>query len=217
MPENCPAPHRDGRDRTPAPGLRLCHGCRQRLGTAIAAMPDLDLDLELALIRADNTQSEPITHRKDPGLVLNQAALEARIAIRQELVATVRMVNEERGLSTWPKESTPGMVGYLMRHVDWLAAHEAAEDWVMEWTDLQRQARRAAHPSGIRRFELAPCIEVDCGGILIAILRPSDDLLPSSISCDANAQHQWQPREWIALGRRIHGTPHANLLRTIVA
>lgn len=215
MSENCQAPHRDGRERSQAPGLRLCQGCRHRLGEAIAAMTALDADLELALIRADNTQSEPITHRKDPGLVLNQAALEARIAIRQELVSTVRMINEERGLSTWPRDSVPSMVGFVMRHVDWLAAHEAAEEWVMEWTDLLRQSRRAAHPSGVRRFELAPCIEVDCTGTLIAILRPSDDLLPSSVSCDTEAAHQWPPREWIALGRRIHGSGHAALIRSI--
>ena len=214
---NCTSSHRDNRDRPAADGLRLCHGCHQRLTHAITELPGLDQDLELALIRAETPANDPITHRKDPGLVLNQPALEARTAIRQQFAAQIRMVNEERGLTTWPSPTVPAMTTYMTRHIDWLAAHEAADTWLTEWWDVRQQARRAAHPTGIRRFELAPCIETDCQGILIAILRPTDDLLPSSVSCDTNAEHEWQPHQWIALGRRIHGTPHTALVRSIVA
>lgn len=214
---NCPTAHRDGRERPTAPGLRLCHGCHRRLTQAITDLPHLDHDLELALIRAETPTNDPITHRKDPGLVLNQPALDARISIRQQFAAQIRMVNEERGLTTWPKETIPTMSAYMLRHVDWLAAHEAADTWLSEWWDVRQQARRAAHPTGVRRFELAPCIETDCEGILIAVLRPSDDLLPSSVSCDSNADHEWQPHQWVALGRRIHGSPQTTLLRSVIA
>ena len=214
---NCNTSHRDGRQRPAADGLHLCHGCHQRLRQAITDLPGLDQDLELALIRAETPANDPVTHRKDPGLVLNQPALEARIAIRQQFAAQIRMVNEERGLTTWPQETILAMTNYMTRHIDWLAAHEAADTWLNEWWTVRQQARRAAHPTGIRRFELAPCIETDCPGTLIAILRPTDDLLPSSVSCDTNGEHDWQPHQWIALGRRIHGTPQSTLIRAIVA
>ena len=215
MSDNCPASHRDDRERSSAPGLRLCLGCRRRLEVSVTALPALDLDLELALIHGEAPAGDPITHRKDPGLVINQAALEARTLMRHQLVAQVRMINEEQGLTTWPADTVPAMVAHVARHFDWLARHDAAEVWVEEWADVRSQARRAAFPSGVRRFDLAPCIEVDCVGTLVAVLRRSDDLLPSAVTCNAEVTHVWESHEWMALGRRIHASGYTALLRQV--
>lgn len=208
---NCPNAHRDGKDRQSAPNMRLCWACRNRLERAIAETPALDTDLELALTQGSRAKGEHITHRRDPGLVINDHAMQARIAIRQQLVSQARMVVEERGLTTWPRDTVPAMATWLLAHVDWLAAHEAAEVWASEWDELRRECRRVAHPSGIRRFDLFPCIEPECTGILTVVLRPHDDLLPSEITCDQNIEHVWSSGKWMALGRRIHGTGYVAL------
>jgi len=123
----------------------------------------------------------------------------------------VRMVVEERDLTIWPADTVPAMSAWLLSHVDWLAAHEAAEEWAAEWESLRSQARRAAHPSGVRRFDVCRCVEADCPGTLTVVLRPVDDLLPSAISCDVDPDHVWSSGQWVALGRRIHATGYAHL------
>lgn len=197
----CPCPHRDDRPRRAADGLRVCRSCRDRMEQAIAESPALYDALQAALVAADGRSSDPVTHRKDPGLVLSEAALRARSSLRSLLVATIRMVIDERGLTRWPADEVPHMSTWLLAHVDWLAAHPAAEDFVAEWTAARTEARRAAYPSGTRRIELECC--PDCSGELIAWLRPADDLLPSVICCDGPEEHTWEPHEWQALGRRL--------------
>lgn len=212
MTSTCPRPHRDGRERPTAPSSALCRGCGERLGRNIAALPELDADLELALIQPDQGGGERVTHRRDPGLVINAAAVEARTAIRQQLAATVRMVADERDLTALPVDSVPGMSSWLAGHVPWLSAHEAAEEWAREYRELARAARAAAYPSGARRWYLSPCVEPECPGGLTVTMRADDDLLPSVIACDVDPEHGWEPHEWIALGRRLHGDGHVQLV-----
>lgn len=215
MSANCPSAHRDTKPRQSAPDMVLCWGCRNRMERAIAETPALDTDLELALTQASKAKGEHITHRRDPGLVLNDHAMDARIAIRQTLAAHIRMVVDERNLTTWPRDTVPAMATWLLAHVNWLAAHEAAHEWAREWDQLRRDARRAAHPSGIRRFDLFPCVEHDCPGTLTVILRPHDDLLPSEITCDHNNEHVWSSGKWMALGRRVYGTGYTDLAQRL--
>lgn len=205
---NCPLNHRP---RETAPGLNLCHTCRDQLEQHIAELPALDHDLETALTHTDQRPNDPIRHRPDPGLTLNLTALEARTAIRQQLNATTRMIIDERHLTTHPQPNVPALATFVTRHADWLAAHEEAQTWANEYAQLHSQARRAAHPTGTRRIALAPCIEPDCQGTLHAHLRPADDILPSTISCDGTQPHTYEPHDWIALGRRIRATGHAQL------
>jgi hypothetical protein len=207
----CPCVHRDDRPRTAADGLRVCRGCFDRLERAVAESPALYAACEAALASSTGATEERVTHRRDPGLVLSEAALRARGAIRAQLVATVRMVVEERGLSRWPADNVPSMATWLLAHVTWLAAHPAAEDWVAEWTGLRSTARSAAYPSGTRRVDLEGCPEPSCPGVLVAWLRRDGDTLPSVIACTDDSEHVWEPHEWQALGRRLAGSGHADL------
>lgn len=199
----CVVDHGD-KPRNALPGLRLCQHCRAQLGKDLEALPRLDLALELALIATGAmSQGDKITHRKDPGLVLNDVAATARTVIRHTLVANVRMVHEERGLHDWPGDNIPAMTAWLKAHLDWLAAHEIAGDIAGEHRALHRQARAAAYPNRVRRWELCPCIEADCPGILTVTIRSDDDLLPSAISCDHEAEHIWSSSQWLTLGRQL--------------
>ena len=199
----CAVNHDNG-PRNALPGLRLCRHCHTQLGKDLDALPELDLALELALITTGSmSQGDKITHRKDPGLVLNDVAATARTVIRHTLVANVRMVHEERGLHEWPKDSVPAMVTWIKAHLDWLAAHEIAGDIADEHRALHRQARAAAYPNRVRQWELCPCIEADCSGILTVTIRSDDDLLPSAISCDHDPDHQWSSSQWLTLGRQL--------------
>jgi len=207
----CNAPHRGDRYRTTAPGLRLCLSCRDRLASDIARLPDLYADLELALIHDTPTQDERITHRKDPGLVVNQRAVAARTLIRHELVSTTRMVIEERGLVTWPADTVSAMAAWLAAHIDWLAAHEIAVDVAAEYSSVRAEAQRVAYPAKTRRWFLSPCVEDNCDGALMVTIRSDDDLLPSAITCDKTTEHTWEPNQWLALGRRIRREGYEHL------
>lgn len=208
---NCNGPHRDNRQRSKAPGLQLCHPCRDRLTTDINRLPNLYTDLELALIHDTPTQDERITHRKDPGLVVNQRAVTARTLIRHQLVSTTRMVIEERHLTTWPTETVPAIVTWLNPHIDWLATHEIAPDIATEYANVRAEAQRIAYPAKTRRWFLSPCVEENCDGALMVTIRSDDDLLPSAITCDKTTDHNWEPNQWLALGRRIRREGYEHL------
>lgn len=49
-----------------------------------------------------------------------------------------------------------------------------------------------------------PCVSQEmCGGMLRAIVRPSDQLLPSEVACDADPSHRWDSTQWRQLDRLV--------------
>jgi hypothetical protein len=128
------------------------------------------------VLTGTNGFGEKVRTSSDPNLQLNDAAADARLAIRATLVSWCRLVSEERGISLpgrWQvRERPPGFIGpmprewitidemqaigaYLAKHAEWLAAHPAADDAVTELHDLAHgEARRIAYPGGGRRFPI---------------------------------------------------------------
>lgn len=220
----CPMPHRpapDGSERhaAAADGLVLCRWHRDRLARHIALMPALYDAVAHALVRAGRG-GDLVTVTRDPGISLDQAAVDARDHIRHELVSYVRLCHEEGPWSTWPEDTVAAMSAWLVVRCDWLAARpwacEAAGMLAYTWGE----AMRAAYPDGARRIPCGPCPEPGCDGQLVAVVRDTDDLLPSTVRCDAPAEedqsrHEWPADQWPALGRRIAGQGYRDLARRI--
>lgn len=200
--------------RLAADGLRLCHIHTRDLATDAYRAVEVYTELALALTRSDRP-GERTTGTRDPGLIVNERAVEARSTIRHTLVAWCRLIADERGIGL-PADDIHSMARYIARHAEWLAAHPAAGDCSAELRELAHgEPWRIAYPTGSRVFEVGPCPEtVDgqpCPGVVRAVLRRTDSLLPSELVCDWRPDpvpdgwtgHRWPASEWLTLGRKL--------------
>lgn len=190
-------------------GLRICLYHRDRLRRDALALPDLWRDLGTALSRAGTGHGERVTGTPTRGLVLNEAASDARAHLRDVLAAWCQLVTDERGL-TAPPADPPAMAAHIAAHTDWLAAHPAAGDACDELHDLATgRARAIAYPSGNRVFQVAPCPMTDldrtgapttqpCPGTIWTLIRPTSDYLPSELTCNQwPDHHHWDSTVWL--------------------
>lgn len=104
---------------------------------------------------------------------------------------------------------------FLRRHHDWSVNQPWADDYATEIGRLAERAWSVLHPSGARRITCGPCTEVmgetPCEGVITAVVRDHDDLLPSELSCDL-CGHNVTADRWLAYGRRVHESGVATLL-----
>jgi hypothetical protein len=133
---------------------------------------------------------------------MNPAAADIRSAIRTVLASWAGLVADERRLKP-PARDVPALARFLCRHGEWLSRHAAAGDIADEIQDLTRTARNIAYPDRIRRVHIGYCPDGDCGGDLVALMRPDGDPLPSEIICTISPGHSWPITWWTKLARRI--------------
>ncbi|HWB35952.1 MAG TPA: hypothetical protein VHA75_08005 [Rugosimonospora sp.] len=207
------------RPRPAADGLRLCSRCARLLGEDVATLGTRYEELVVALT-APGKRAERVSSSREPGLSLNDAAVEARRHIRHELASLARLIAEERGVSL-PEDRVPAIAAFVGTHAEWLAAHEAAGEFAAELRDLARATARIAYPSGGRRFpltdpggQLVRCPEPagggladpdgtgQCPGVLWAVLPAAK---PRAVVCNTDPEHTWPMTKWLALGARLVG------------
>jgi hypothetical protein len=195
--------------RQAADGVRLCHVCGRRLAEDITQAGRLWSELGLVLVSGDRPGERVSGASIDKSLSLNERAMKARTRIWETLAAWAKLVVDERGV-TRPLDQVGALASFLRRHAEWLGAHELAGHAAEEIAELAHgQARRIAYPTGARVFEVAPCPLNDaagapCAGIIKAILRQTDALLPSELVCDVDEAHRWDSTTWVRLGRQLH-------------
>lgn len=226
----CILPHRRDPDRArnAGPGLLVCLGCRGDLHRALVDLPALydglierhvRSGLPSAGQRVSGSATRPIPHNEDVG--------DVRGRVRFELAAWSASVAEQRAV-TAPDSRSPSVTArFLLRHLEWLLSTDgwrtvegktvARDETVTVFADTVRELRRDAYgllyPTGRRRFDVGPCPEivtpasatteaVTCPGTLVALLRPDDDLLPSSWSCETCGMELPASR-WASYGRRL--------------
>lgn len=141
-----------------------------------------------------------------PGMPFNATAADVREAIRGVLASWGGLVVEQRRVAP-PPRTVPALAGFLVTHVDWMAAHETATEVTDEVTELVRSARHVAYPEPARRVPVGACVEAGCSGELSTLVRPGEALLPPEISCDADPTHRWHAHQWMQLSRRISAAP----------
>lgn len=216
----CAARCRAEQPNEAAPGYRLCWSCHGWLPKHLAELAGLADDLEQALSRSNVVNGEVVSgsSAQHPS-ELNTAAAAARWQIHHDMVSTVRLILEERGLTSAPPDSIEAMARWLSRHADWLSAHPSAGERANGAADWLSAARNAINPDPPKRVKIGPCVVKDCPGLLTATVRAQDSLLPSAITCswweilaeegraqvveDGGEEHRWTPSSWHALGRRM--------------
>lgn len=199
---DCTAECRGCLPRWAADGRNLCEVCTRRLAEDATTAAELYVELELVLA-TPGRPGEKTSGTPDHGTELNDRAVEARRLIRHTLVSWCLLVAEERGIAT-PDDTPTAMATYVNLHAVWLSAHPAAGDCADEIADLAHGAPwRTAYPSGARRFKVGPCLE-DCPGTIVAVLRDTDQLLPSALTCDLDPEHTWSAHQWREIGRALH-------------
>lgn len=205
-------------------GLRLCWRHADAIGANAVACAALWSELALNLTVSGRGDSGGRGSNPHPSLVVNEAVVEVRTAIRHTLVGWARLIHEERGVSLpwrWEirrlpagvegpanraeiaVETTAALGRYMEAHGRWLAAHEAAGECSNELASLVVAARRLQGRGETRVIPIGPCPMEDCAGTLRGLLRTERSLLPSAVSCDADAGHEWTAADWPALAASI--------------
>lgn len=195
-------------------GLRVCHHHQTHSLRDLHRLPALDAALTFALVRDTGAAvGGNVTGSTTPGLDLNPAVFEHRDLIREWLTDFIAYAAVERGFTHPDRWDVPTMVGWLERSHDWFLAGPKAAAYVRRLGDLAARAYSLAYPSGTRVIDLGPCTEhtttdqgerTPCTGTLRAVLRQTDAMLPSELTCDGPEPHHIPPHEWVALGRRLH-------------
>jgi hypothetical protein len=140
-----------------------------------------------------------------PGLPFNSAAADVRSAILSTLGSWTSMVADERSL-TRPRRTVHAMAGFLSLHAGWLARHLAAADVSMEISEIAGSAWQLLSGDACRRVPVGQCVEADCTGDLVAVLRTSQPDRPARIICSIDPDHSWLSDQWLQLSRRIGAT-----------
>lgn len=187
-------------------GLQLCARCVQLLGSRIGQAPRLYQDCERAL-SGGSTQGvrERTTGGQLPGLPFNEPAADARAGIVSTLGSWSGLLAEQHGLPA-PARSVSSCARFLLDHLNLLAAHPAGVEAAEEIAAMVTAARQIAYPEPVRRVRVGACIESDCQGALLAVLRGRSEKSPARVQCDSNAGHNWPSQTWIELRESIRST-----------
>ncbi|HEX4726340.1 MAG TPA: helix-turn-helix domain-containing protein [Jatrophihabitans sp.] len=174
----------------------ICTGCVADLDRQLRRLPDLYRRCEDAL-----TSDHPHAPRERtsggglPGLPFNTDAADARSSIVSILASWSSLVADGRPAAR-PARSVPRLAAFLLRHLDWLAAHPSAADACAEIRELVRTASRAVEPNH-RRVPVGSCGQRDCGGRLLARLPESGRReLAIEVICTEQPEHRHRLTDW---------------------
>jgi hypothetical protein len=190
-------------------GLDICAWHYGRCERAVAEIPALYESLGRRLVPGSSGLTGMPRAGRDPGLNLNPRIVTLRADTRNTLSTWARIAVEERRMTT-PADTIPAMAAFIAAQIDWYAHHEGTRQFVNDMIGTHGDARRLNDPSHVRTFEVAPCPEDGCEGVLVARLRSTDALLPHDVTCDSSPLddegapvHYWPADKWMTLGRRI--------------
>jgi hypothetical protein len=201
-------------------GLALCYNHADHIGTDAVAAAQAMAELALSLTPTGSGDGGGRGTNPHPSLVLHDGVIEVRATIRNTIVSWSRLIHEERNvLLPWrwhtirlprgihgPEQrvrqgvaNTMDLALYIQAHSRWLAGTEYAGECSDEFATLLASAGRLMQPGGTRVIAVGPCPMPDCGGELRALMRTERSLMPSSVTCDADAGHEWTAADWPAL------------------
>ena len=193
-------------------GLNLDAKCLELLAEDIATCARLHAELEGVLVRPTRPDEGGGKRATSVGIALDDAAVTARDHIRATLVGWVRVAQEERPGPTWPTDDVPDMARWMLRNLTWYAGREWVDEMARVFGETADEATAAVQPDRARRVPIGECPERifddegqdvgRCTGMLFALIRPNDPLLPADIRC-TSGEHRWTADQWHALGRRV--------------
>ena len=118
----------------------------------------------------------------------------------------------------WPADTVPDMARWIGRNLTWYAGRPWVDEMARVFGETADEATAAVQPDRARRVPIGDCPErvIDdqgqdvgrCTGMLFALIRPADSLLPADIRCTAG-DHRWTADQWHALGRLLRAMDEA--------
>lgn len=190
----------------------LCERCENNLANNLAEIRACWDDLHNAIGRSNSYElKERVAGTPEIGLVLNDAVMAVMSEVREWVVFVARVISSEDDMAQAPDSiETKALLSYVIRHFDFIKEHELAGDFAEDSWRLRGKVERNAYPSGSRRMKVQALCQVStdegiCEGQLFAMLRSSDEKLPSAIYCKKDKSHKVDPSEWIELGKQIRG------------
>jgi hypothetical protein len=181
--------------------LALCNSCLWALECDLGDVAWLDEQLELVLSRLAVLGEHNGGRSAETPMPVHPGALKARSDLRVALVGWVRDMAEGT-MQVWPEDTLPAMAGWLLKRMDRIAVHAAAEDIHGEIVSAVRFAARVIDlPANRTTFPVGPCPELGCQGEIRAYI-PAQPERPARMECSA-CQTRWEPHQWLRAGRRI--------------
>ena len=203
---SCRTPDRGG-PRKAIPKSHLCDQCEDKLRANLRDITTAWPDLEAALTRTGAAHTERVGGTRPIGLVLNEAASDARRAATETIAFIARIVVDERPAKPHGTTVPEWAAWVAYAHVPWLARHHDA-DLVHAITDDVRHTRArvhaAAYPTGVHlaKATLPRCDQhttddtgarTPCPGQMTAVV--GLDVMPDLI-CDHDPTHRIGPDIW---------------------
>lgn len=211
-------------DEEPDPGPKprrygyLCGSCFMRVEKTIAEAPALLDDLALVLRRQGQALGERVDGTGDEPTFISGLVADARTDLFAKFCSWASVVVEECSLHA-PEVTPEGVAAFLVTHLRWLAEQPWVDEMARELDAATRSAKSLAYPSGERHITLKDpdgepihCVEsfcsivatheaLPCEGVLEAVVRDVDALLPSQITC-SECCVQIPSSRWHAFGGR---------------
>ncbi len=194
------------RCRRPGPGLndgvRLCRSCKDWVRRDLAEMPGLYRECEELLVTAPSRElRERISGRRVRTMPFNTAVATVRSEILGTLASWSGLVVSERRIASRPRRTAADLSSFLVRHLDWLAAHPAAGDFAHEVRTTASTARMSTKPAPSTLIELGPCTQPGCDQVIHASVQQSGDRTVHQVGCAAG--HQWETHQWLLLAHQL--------------
>jgi hypothetical protein len=181
--------------------LLLCNGCLWALECDLGDVAWLDEQLELVLSRLAVVGEHNGGRSAETPMPVHPGALKARSDLRAALVGWVRDFAEGT-MQAWPADTLAAMASWLLKRIDRIAVHPAAEDIHGEIVGAVRFAARVIDlPANRTTFPVGPCPEIGCQGEIRAYI-PAQPERPARMECSA-CETRWEPHQWLRAGRRI--------------
>lgn len=174
-----------------------------------------------ALEPARRAAGSQVKASKEPPLPISAHILDVRMEAARDLAYWAQfLLDEVRDVNGNPLQHGPRstdvdvLVPFVVTWVDWLIQFmpDDAENLGIDAAKHAKALRGVVGGFGSRKFPIGPCIEhgtsdmgerIPCPGQMTALLRQTDELLPSEIYCTTDAEHRWAASDWLRLGRRI--------------
>lgn len=164
------ATHRHG-EAEPAPGLRICWPCANRIHHHVTDLARLWRDI--TTLTAPGATAPRGGGRRGPNssAPTDLDALDTKNATADLITSWCRLVADERGFKL-PHPHIPTRITWLASNTDWLAAHETIADFASEIAHARTQLRSLAGEALTRiawcqEPHPDPQIDGPCGGPLI--------------------------------------------------
>ncbi|MEU2114651.1 OvmZ protein [Streptomyces sp. NPDC016459] len=182
---------------------RICPMCVERLRGELLTLLGLYRESDHALTPGPARMRERVSGTRSMGTVLDERTVEMRTEAADVLASWARLVVEERGGKGLRGCDIESLVAFLRDEVEWIAGHPAAVSFDEEVRRLLQRLGALFGPAPVRGMPLGACVEPECTGTLLAVVRGAggSSAALNQVSCDAG--HTLPPRQWLMVAGQM--------------